>query len=288
MYRLDDKILTVDELMSLAENNDAEMIKSANQLYKNKYRLEFENQIGELLAQIYKSNEEGGTFDYIKIYSLLERLVKSDIRDLRDEIYNAIIPHLQQLGCIDNRHFKALLHLYDVVDFNSFTVQNFNVLDFLMSLLVKENLAMKLKHPIAQEEYDIVYDFLSNTTHPVFISSALSSFKDMVENDAITKDNLLMDLSVLSGIQLKYFENEQNKFSEDGFTLFSNCISKMDSLFFRTKVFGIMKKVIKENSEGYFRTFIGIGETSNPDFNTYILKYLVVLYLEVMMNLRSI
>lgn len=268
MYRLDDKILTVDELMSLAENNDAEMIKSANQLYKNKYRLEFENQIGELLAQIYKSNEEGGTFDYIKIYSLLERLVKSDIRDLRDEIYNAIIPHLQQLGCIDNRHFKALLHLYDVVDFNSFTVQNFNVLDFLMSLLVKENLAMKLKHPIAQEEYDIVYDFLSNTTHPVFISSALSSFKDMVENDAITKDNLLMDLSVLSGIQLKYFENEQNKFSEDGFTLFSNCISKMDSLFFRTKVFGIMKKAIKENSEGYFRTFIGIGETSNPDFNT--------------------
>ena len=268
MYRLDDKILTVDELMSLAENNDAEMIKSANQLYKNKYRLEFENQIGELLAQIYKSNEEGGTFDYIKIYSLLERLVKSDIRDLRDEIYNAIIPHLQQLGCIDNRHFKALLHLYDVMDFNSFTVQNFNVLDFLMSLLVKENLAMKLKHPIAQEEHDIVYDFLSNTTHPVFISSALSSFKDMVENDAITKDNLLMDLSVLSGIQLKYFENEQNKFSEDGFTLFSNCISKMDSLFFRTKVFGIMKKAIKENPEGYFRTFIGIGETSNPDFNT--------------------
>ena len=131
MYRLDDKILTVDELMSLAENNDAEMIKSANQLYKNKYRLEFENQIGELLAQIYKSNEEGGTFDYIKIYSLLERLVKSDIRDLRDEIYNAIIPHLQQLGCIDNRHFKALLHLYDVVDFNSFTVQNFNVVRFL-------------------------------------------------------------------------------------------------------------------------------------------------------------
>lgn len=50
-----------------------------------------------------------------------------------------------------------------------------------MSLLVKENLAMKLKHPIAQEEHDIVYDFLSNTTHPVFISSALSSFKDMVE-----------------------------------------------------------------------------------------------------------
>ena len=80
MYRLDDKVLTVDELMSLAEKSDSEIIESVNQLYKNKYSLEFENQTGELLAQIYKSNEEGGTLDYIKIYSLLERLVKSDIR----------------------------------------------------------------------------------------------------------------------------------------------------------------------------------------------------------------
>uniref|UniRef100_UPI0023F7F4A5 KAP family P-loop NTPase fold protein n=1 Tax=Phocaeicola salanitronis TaxID=376805 RepID=UPI0023F7F4A5 len=118
MYRLDDKILTVDEFMSLAKRSDSEIIESANQLYKNKYKLEFENQIGELLVQIYKSNGEDRGLDYTVIYNLLERLSKSDIRNLRNEIYNAIIPHLQQLRCIDNRHFKALLHLYDVVDFN--------------------------------------------------------------------------------------------------------------------------------------------------------------------------
>ena len=51
MYRLDDKVLTVDELMSFGlVAYDAEMIKSANQLYIRKYGLEFENQIGELLA----------------------------------------------------------------------------------------------------------------------------------------------------------------------------------------------------------------------------------------------
>ena len=33
MYRLDEKILTVDEFMSLAEKTDGEMTKSANQLY---------------------------------------------------------------------------------------------------------------------------------------------------------------------------------------------------------------------------------------------------------------
>lgn len=162
MYRLDDKVLTVDEFMSLSEKDDAEMIKSANQLYIRKYGLEFENQIGELLAQIYKNNAEGRTFDYNEIYNLLEKLTKSNIRGLRDEIYNAIIPHLQQLGCMDNRHFKALLHLYDVVDFNSKTIKYFDILNFLMAILAKKNLAVKLRHPIGEEEHDIVYPQIRN------------------------------------------------------------------------------------------------------------------------------
>ena len=273
MYRLDDKVLTVDELMSLAEKSDSEIIESVNQLYKNKYSLEFENQTGELLAQIYKSNEEGGTLDYIKIYSLLERLVKSDIRNLRDEIYNAIVPHLQQLRGIDNRHFKALLHLYDVVDFNSKTIKYFDILNFLMAILTKKNLAVKLRHPIGQEEHDIVYDFLSNTTHPAIISSALSSFKEAIENgdEAIIGD-LLIGLSVLSDIQLKHFENEQNKFSEDGFTLFYNCISKTDPkthrVYLRQEALDIMKNEIQKNPQGYFSMFIRKGITSNPEYNT--------------------
>ena len=273
MYRLDDKVLTVDELMSLAEKSDSEIIESVNQLYKNKYSLEFENQTGELLAQIYKSNEEGGTLDYIKIYSLLERLVKSDIRNLRDEIYNAIVPHLQQLRGIDNRHFKALLHLYDVVDFNSKTIKYFDILNFLMAILTKKNLAVKLRHPIGQEEHDIVYDFLSNTTHPAIISSALSSFKEAIENgdEAIIGD-LLIGLSVLSDIQLKHFENEQNKFSEDGFTLFYNSISKTDPkthrVYLRQEALDIMKNEIQKNPQGYFSMFIRKGITSNPEYNT--------------------
>lgn len=124
MYRLDDKILTINELMSLAEKDDSETIKSANQLYKRKYKLEFENQIEELLVQIDRTDEGSKTLDYIKIYDLLERLAKTNNRGLKDEVYNAIIPHLQQMLCIiDNRHFKALLHLFDVVDFNSKTIK---------------------------------------------------------------------------------------------------------------------------------------------------------------------
>lgn len=272
MYRLDDKILTVDEFMSLAKRSDSEIIESANQLYKNKYKLEFENQIGELLVQIYKSNGEGRGLDYTVIYNLLERLSKSDIRNLRNEIYNAIIPHLQQLRCIDNRHFKALLHLYDVVDFNLSNVKLFDLLKFLRIILVKKNLAEQLGHPIGEEEYHIIYDFLSGTTHPAIISPALSSFKEMVENNEIVKNDLLIDLSVLSDLQLKYFENEQNKFSEDGFTLFYNCQSKTDPkthrVYLRQEALDIMKNEIQKNPQGYFSMFIRKGMTSNTEYNT--------------------
>lgn len=275
MYRLDDKILTVGELMSLAENDDAEMIKSANQLYSNKNRLEFEYQIKELLVQIYRTDERGKTLDYIKIYSLLERLVKSDNRGLRDEVYNAIIPHLQQMLCIDNRHFKALLHLYDVVDFNSSNLQSFDELKLLNTILFKKNLAVKLRHSIGQEEHDIVYDFLSNTTHPARISPELSSFKEENENNkkAII-DDLLIDLHVLSKIQLKYFENEQNKFSEDGFRLFYNCISKIDAkthrVYLRQEALDLMKFTILNEPVGYFKKFIHTNYSTDPEWNTVL------------------
>ena len=273
MYRLDEKILTVDEFMSLAEKTDEEMTKSANQLYIRKYGLEFENEIGVLLAQIYKNNGEDGTFGYTDIYNLLEKLAKSTVRGLRDEIYNAIIPHLQQMKCIDNRHFKALLHLYDVVDFKLETIKDFDILDFLMAILVRKNLEVKLRHPIGQEESEVVYDFLSNTTHPTLISPALSSFKEAIENgDKAIIDDLLIDLSVLSDIQLKHFQNEQNKFSEDGFTLFYNCQSKTDPkthrVYLRQEALDIMKNEIQKNPQGYFSMFIRKGITSNPEYNT--------------------
>lgn len=268
MYRLDDKILTINELMSLAEKDDSETIKSANQLYKRKYKLEFENQIEELLVQIDRTDEGSKTLDYIKIYDLLERLAKTNNRGLKDEVYNAIIPHLQKMLCIiDNRHFKALLHLFDVVDFNSKTIKYFDISDFLMTILVKENLAVKLRHPIGQEEHDIVYDFLSNTTHPARISPALSSFKKGIENNkkAIIHD-LLIDLPTLSDIQLKYFENEQNKFSKDGFTLFYNCQDPYH-ICLRQEALKIMKNEILKNPKGYFSMFIRKGQTSNLEFN---------------------
>lgn len=159
------------------------------------------------------------------------------------------------------------------MDFNSKTIKYFDILNFLTTILSKKNLTLKLQYPIGQEEHDIVYDFLANTTHPAIISSALSSFKESIENgDKAIINDLLIDLSVLSDIQLKHFENEQNKFSEDGFTLFYNCKSKTDPkthrVYLRQEALNIMKNEILKNPKGYFSMFIRKGQTSNPEFNT--------------------
>lgn len=272
MYRLDDKILTVDEFMSLTEKGDSEIIEFANQLYKSKYKLEFENQIKELLIQIYKTDENGKTLDYIEIYNLLERLVKSNNNGLRDEIFNAIIPHLQQLGCINNRHFKALLHLFDVLDFNSISVKSFNVQVFLKTILDKEKLAASFvqRHSIDQNIRSIIYDFFYNTIHPVRISSALYSLIQDIEYDVYKKDNLLLDLSTILDIQLRYFVNIRDKLSKDGFTLFYNCRRKIGNYHFelRQEALDLMKSAILRDPIGYFKIFIHKDFSTDPEWNT--------------------
>lgn len=133
---------------------------------------------------------------------------------------------------------------------------------------------------------------MSNTIHTAIISSALSSFKEAIENgDKAIIDDLLIDLSVLSDIQLKHFENEQNKFSEDGFKLFYNCQSKTDPkthrVYLRQEALDLMKHEIQNNPQGYFSMFIRKGETSNPEFNTVSPEPFCITILEVMENLRS-
>ena len=63
------------------------------------------------------------------------------------KFYNAIVPHLQQLRGIDNRHFKALLHLYDVVDFNSKTIKYFDILNFFDGYINQEKSCCEIATP---------------------------------------------------------------------------------------------------------------------------------------------
>lgn len=72
-----------------------------------------------------------------------------------------------------------------------------------------------------------------NTTHPELISSGICSFIEDVNIGAIDNAKILIETSVLSDILLKYFENEQDKLSDRGFSLFYNCIEKIEPFTMR-------------------------------------------------------
>lgn len=254
IYRTDDKILTINEVMSLSELSESELIKSAKELYDTKYPNEFNIILGTMLSQIYTTDVDNRTIGYTKVYSIVRNLMRGDI--LKDEISKATIPHIQEMKLIDTRHLKEILELFDSMELSAL-YKDFNGSDFLESILLVSKF---------EREYDIkklteiVSNFLSNTPHTVFISSRLRSFIEKRKNEDDKIDDLLITLDKLSDIQLKYFENIEDKLSEDGLRLFRNCIdlNYYDSynIILREEALKIMYDAIKINPEKYFKQFI--------------------------------
>lgn len=275
MCRLDDKILTESEFLSLAGYYDNELLSYATKLYRNKYPFELENQISEILKQIPtisidNNGRRYNSMNYTKIYDIIKRLVRVNSRIFNKEITIAIIPHIQQLNCYDSEHLQAILSLFDCIDFSLLDAQQFTMIDFLMSILIKENLSVKIHNQISAKELDIIINFLHNTKYKDVISPALSTFIETA--DDLPSDKLLLDKSQLSGIQLEYFIRCPEKLSSKGFVLFYNCIKYIDPstnhVYLRQEALDEMKKEIMNHPDLYFQAFIRTGVTSNPEFNT--------------------
>ena len=233
--------------------------------------------LAEILNQIPllredKYGEISASLDYHKIYGIIFKLSKTNLYPMKEEIAYAVIPHLEQFYCIDNTHFKLLLKLYDALDIDSKILQRFAIDKFFLSILIKENLTVKLRHEVTDEERNIVYDFLTSTTNPKATSEALTSFIRTVKENNIESSHLLIELSTLSDIQLHYFEQTEDKLSELGFSLFYNCQDFINTqirrIVLRQEALEIMRQEILANPENYFKLFIHTGYSSNPQYNT--------------------
>lgn len=277
MYRLDDKILTISELLALADKKEDDAIKMAEDLYKKKYLLEFENQLNEILILFFSPNEnpinKSNLIDCTKIYSLLSKIVKSNIKEIRRQASNAMIESLKIFNFADKEQLSLLLNIFNLVDFNYFGHLQSRIVNFLLrTILIKKELSNKFGHEIGDNEYHLVYNFLMNTTHPELISSGICSFIEDVNIGAIDNAKILIETSVLSDILLSYFENEQDKLSDRGFSLFYNCIEKIEPvtkyIHLRKEALKIMRGVIWDNPTKYLRKFICSGVSTNPEINT--------------------
>lgn len=275
MFRLDKKVMTVPEFMSLASKNEHEFSEAVQSLYENKYPLEFQNTIAALLNQIpqLQKDENGQLYslvDYRMVYGILSKLCKIDIQALRTEVSVAIGSHLANLRCIDNLHFKALLNLYNFMDFTSGIY--FDIDNFLLSILLRDNLKFKLYHEVGIEEQEIIHTFLLKTTNQRNMTSALSKFIQNIQKNNIAPEQLLIKLSNLSDIQVQYFKNCPDKLSDFGFHLFYNCQDHINlhtgQVYLRQEALDIMKNEILKCPDNYFKKFIRTGSSSNPEFNT--------------------
>lgn len=274
MYRLDNKILTTSNFLMLENNEENNFGNIVDQMYKDKYPSEFENQILEILNQIpFNDKSHNNNVLYKKVYKIITLiLTHTKLRPLRDEVSTAVIAHLRVLQCIDKTHLQEMLNLFNLIDFNAKPTPYFDMDNFLMSILFKENLAVKLRTEIKDDEYEIIHTFLSTTSNSIIVSSGLTVFIDNCRNNNINESNLLIPLTELSNIQLNYFINCKDKLSRKGFALFYNCWENKNpvtqQVFLRKEALDIMKKEIEKTPDKYFKMFIRKGDSSHPEFNT--------------------
>ncbi len=275
MYRLDNNILTTTDFLSLENIDENNLGDFVDKLYRNKYPLEFEIQVSEILNQIPLNHgrEQDHNFLYEKVYKIITLiLTHTKLQPLKDEVSNAVIVHLRILNCIDNKHLQKMLNLFNFIDFNPIRIQKFDINKFLFSILFKSNLAKKLQHDVSNEEYDIVYNFLTTTPQMEFISSGLTTFIQDSKNGIIKEKKLLIPIQKLSDIQLNYFINCKDKLSQKGFALFYNCRENKNpvtqQVFLRKEALDIMKEEIEKTPDKYFKMFIRKGDSSHPEFNT--------------------
>lgn len=273
LYRLDDKILTISDFLSLENKKGNDFDEFVSNLYKNKYHSEFENLIIEILNQIPLNIERNKKhIHYTRVYGIIKNILTlSKHQPLRDEVSHVVTMHLNKLYCIDNEHLQATLKLFDLIDFNFKPTPYFDMDNFLLSILKKDNLAVKLHHQIGQDEYKIIHSFLSTTSNAVFVSPALSTFIQKIKSSDTDANNLLISLQELSDIQLSYFINSKDKLSKSGLILFYNCQKDIDpvtdKVILRSEALKLMKNEIEKSPERYLKIFIRTGDSSNPDFN---------------------
>lgn len=262
MYKLDDKILTESEVLKLIEL-DENLLSEAENLFKSKYPSEFENQISDILNQISINSSEK---NYKKLYSFLIRLFQTDNRALKKNVLKAVISHLKDLECIDCTHFKAMLKLCNDVKFEDNDGEiSFDGNDFLRKILFIDNISTILNYKVSKngEEAHIVREFLNDSRHSVWKSSAIGTIIRETAKGIRLQDKLLIGYSELGNIQVSYFKTYPDKLSVDGFSLFHNCTTPEQANIYgaNPEAIKIMKEAIYSDPDSYIDYLNNISYT---------------------------
>ena len=280
MFRIDNKMFTEMDFMSLSGLDGAELSNRVNKLYKEKYQYEFKYQIYEILENIYtKDSLEGRVvsriLNYDNTYGTLKSILESEgIHNIavKKEIRSAIMHYLELFTFYDEKHLISTLELYNYLDLSNESSDSF-IKEFLLTLLSKSNLHSKCQSVNIDNLAVIVVDFFKNIHDVVTMSKAITQFVESVSNEKLNIDDLVIDLPTLSKIKLDYFINYDNKLSDGGFELFHNCIDYYYTDKFKVHLLKeaceVMKIYIEENPESYLSSFIYQGSFEDKKNTLY-------------------
>ena len=272
MYRLDNKVLSDAEFISLLSNDDTQFAKQANELFENKGRFEFKNEAVSLLSRTNAFDEEVNRkvrgLSYSLIYLILKRLCNLGNEGLKAEVSEAIGQYVITSSYRDKEQFQESLKLCDSAVWEYHGDVRFNIDEYLRTILIRDNLR-SIVNDFDESYIEIIRSFLQNTNHPIPMSAALCFLvSDLFRNNLSSK--LLVEASDISDIQLRYLKEYPNKMSKGGESLFMNCldyskIGQQSRPILRNEALYIMKTAVVAESDKYFANFIRDGSGKRPD-----------------------
>ena len=257
MYRLNEKVLTKSEF-SIIIDKDNITIEEVDKMFDKKYYSQFEDRTKEILGLIFKNKD----LEYEKTYNFIKLILqKSSNSSFKEEITNAVLYYYSQLPKYkNNEHLKATLDLYNYCITSPNDEFDYSFYNLLTCILTKLRLETKLNYDYNKEIKDIIKYFLVNTTQKLSVTKCLTKFITDWENEKPFKNSFILSVEELKEIQLNYFKNYKDKFSDEGFKLFYACndgeeMENGDTII-REEALKAMELAIRNNPNGYIDNFI--------------------------------
>lgn len=269
MFRLDEKILSDSEFMSLAALDESELSTKVEEWSRLKNEFEFKNETHSLLFRInITQKKHNNETSYKGLYLLLKRLCKVSLRKIKNEVSTSIFEYVSSVRFMSDKHFEDSLELFENAEWNKGITSGLD--DFIMSILYCDNLTTRIGYTLSEKTKEIIRKFLRNTKHQEDISNALLRFIESFKKSGLDENKLMIGIVDISDIQVEYFKEFPDKFSEEGYYLFLKCwdyskYGQSNRPILRNEALYVMKTAIAAESDKYFETFIHEGPGKWPD-----------------------
>ena len=272
MFRLDKKILSDAEFMSLITLDELKLSAKVEEWSASKNEFEFMNVTSSLLSRIHTTYKpENGHQDdgalYKNLYCLLIRLCKVAPQNIKREVSLSIFSYVLSARFMSEEHFENTLELLENADWNKEMTSRLN--ELLMCILYRDNLKMGIEYSMSEKTKEIIKKFLRNSKHQEDISNALWQFIESFKKSSFAESKLVLGISDISDIQLEYFREVSDKLSENGISLFLKCwdyskYGQSSRPILRPDALSIMRTAIEADPDKYFETFIHEGPGKDP------------------------